>query len=87
MDSQLAQKVSQLAKSLKASGIAPDSQDAFKMALELLKEKEHGAAINENINENAPPNGKESDKKVFLGKDSIGAEFKGKSLKELLMEK
>ncbi|MBI3034593.1 hypothetical protein HYY72_05535 [Candidatus Woesearchaeota archaeon] len=83
MDSQLAQKVSQLAKSLKASGIAPDSQDAFKMALELLKEKEHGAAINEN----APPNGKESDKKVFLGKDSIGAEFKGKSLKELLMEK
>ncbi|MBI2574260.1 hypothetical protein HYV82_00045 [Candidatus Woesearchaeota archaeon] len=83
MDAQLAQKVSQLAYALKASGGASDNKEAYDMALDMLKKKDtdnNAVTINSGTNNNSRTNG------IFLGKDSVGFELKGKTLKELAAE-
>ena len=112
MDAQLAQKVSQLAHALKASGGASDNKEAYDMAIEILKKKE-AASVNTNTNNNTEVNAvtinsgtnnnsrtttirntydsnirtdANSNNGVFLGKDSVGFELKGKTLKELAAE-
>ncbi len=71
MDAQLLKKVNSLAHELKASGRAADNKDAFELALKILEKQE--TVVEE----------KPVDNSVFIGKDSIGAEFRGKSLKDL----
>ncbi|GEM_PF-5870892 len=97
MDAQIAQKVSQLAHALKASGGASDNKEAYDMAIDILKKKEAASAntgtntennavtINNGTNNNSRTTA-DSNNGVFLGKDSVGFELKGKTLKELAAE-
>ncbi|MBI2133385.1 hypothetical protein HYU11_01745 [Candidatus Woesearchaeota archaeon] len=70
MDAQLLKKVNSLAHELKASGRASDSKEAFELALSILEKQE-------------TPNKEPEPASVFLGKDSVGAEFRGKKLSDL----
>lgn len=103
MDAQLAQKVSQLAHALKESGAVSDRKEAYEMALELLEKKtgvakdsakepgmapdKPGMAPDNKPDNNMNIGGKKDGDIIFLGKDSLGFEFKGKTLKELAREK
>ncbi len=72
MDAQLLKKVNSLAHELKQSGRASDSKEAFELALKIL-EKQDEPVVEE----------KKGEQSVYLGEDSLGAEFKGKSLRDL----
>ena len=69
-----AEKIIALACALKEKGLAPDSKAAYEMALSMLEKK--GQANNSGKPENT----------VFLNEDSVGADFKGKSLKDLMKD-